>query len=113
VDLYDTLLSPLWWAAVLGCSTALTILSRWVVPRLSRGRRRPAPPSSGRSRRRLRAATLVVALLVLANLAMLGTLTAANLHTPRLAGPVGLAFILCCLVSLTLAVLMFGADTEG
>jgi hypothetical protein len=51
----------------------------------------------------------VVALLVLANLAMLGTLSAANLRTPRLAGPVGLVFVLCCMVSLVLAVLVHNA----
>ena len=113
MDLHDTLLSPLWWAAVLVCSTALTSLIRWVVPRFSPGNRTPAPASQGRSHRRLHTATFVVALLVLANLAMLGTLAAANLHTPRITGPVGLAFILCCLVSLTLAVLVFGADKEG
>ncbi|MFH1468470.1 MAG: integrin alpha, partial [Pseudomonadota bacterium] len=51
-----------------------------------------APPTAGR----LRLASWTVALLVVANLAMLGTLLAVNLHTPRLAGPVGLSFLFCC-----------------
>jgi hypothetical protein len=51
--------------------------------------------------------------LVLANLSMLGTLAAANLHTPHLMGPVGLSFCLCCLVSLVLAVLVQGLATRA
>ena len=111
MDLYLSLLSPAWWAGVLVCTILLSAFCSWLA---QRGGRRVGPTTNAdTTARRLRQASWVVGLLVLANLAMLGTLAAANLHTPRITGPVGLAFILCCLVSLTLAVLMFRANTEA
>ena len=102
MDLDHTLLSPLWWASVLVCTIALTAACRWLARRLAT---QTARPRDTPSTTRLRLGSRVIGLLVLANLTMLGGLAAANLPTPRLAGPIGLAFVLCCLVSLVLAVL--------
>ncbi|MFH1462797.1 MAG: hypothetical protein ABIO70_00215 [Pseudomonadota bacterium] len=103
MDLSLSLLSPAWWATVLVCTILLTALSSLLARRRADPTRAPPPTA-----RRLRLATWTVTLLVLANLAMLGTLLAVNLPSPRLAGPVGLSFLLCCLVSLVLAVLVHG-----
>ena len=112
MDLRLSLLSPVWWASVLVCTILLTATTSWLARR--RARRSCADATApGLSVHRLRCASWVVGLLALTNLAMLGTPTAANLRTPRLMGPVGLSFCLCCLVSLVLAVLVHGLATRA
>ena len=108
MDLHHSLASPVWWSSVLLCTILLTTASSWLARRSAQLGNKPAPNNHTKARR-LRLAAWAVALLVLANLAMLGSLAAANLRTPRLAGPVGLAFLLCCLISLVLAVLIHAA----
>jgi hypothetical protein len=108
MDLYLSLLSPVWWATVLVCTVALTAATSWLARGAAR-RSGPAQAARSISHRRMRLAAWTVVLLVLANLSMLCTMVAANLRTPNLAGPVGLAFVLCCLVSLVLAVIVHGA----
>ncbi len=105
MEIYLSLLSPVWWAGVLVCTILLSAGSAGHARRVTKrpGDRRLASPVTVR---RARCAAWSAALLVLANLTMLGALAAANLRTPRLAGPVGLTFVLCCLVSLVLAVLV-------
>ena len=109
MDLYLSLLSPVWWASVLLCSIALCATGSWVARRgIGRAGSEPAATSGLEgAKRRVRFGAFVVGLLVLANLAMLGTLAIANLRVPRLVGPVGLALVLCCLVSLVLALLVY------
>jgi hypothetical protein len=112
MDLRLSLLSPIWWASVLLCTILLSTTTSWLAQR--RARRGGADATvPGLGVHRLRCASWVVGLLVLANLSMLGTLAAANLHTPHLMGPVGLSFCLCCLVSLVLAVLVQGLATRA
>ena len=86
MDLYHSLLSPVWWASVLLCTILLTTVTSWLARRSAR-RGNETTPNHHTKARRLRLATWAVALLVLANLAMLGSLAAANLRTPRLVGP--------------------------
>ena len=109
MELYLSLLSPVWWASVLLCSIASCATGSWVARRgTERTGSEPATTTGlDGAMRRVRFGAFVVVLLVLANLAMLGTLSIANLRVPRLAGPVGLALVLCCLVSLVLALLVY------
>ena len=108
MELYLSLFSPVWWAGVLVCTILLSAVSSWLARRSDK-HADLSPQDTTTTAHRLRRAAWVVGLLVLANLAMLGTLAAANLRTPRIAGPVGLALVLCCLISLVLAVLVHGA----
>jgi len=57
--------------------------------------------------RALRLRIWVVNLLVLANVGMLVGLSAVNLRIPSIGGPVSLAFVVLCLLSLTLATLVY------
>jgi hypothetical protein len=88
MDLYLSLLSPVWWATVLVCTVALTAATSWLARGAAR-RSGPAQAARSISHRRMRLAAWTVVLLVLANLSMLCTMVAANLRTPNLAGPVG------------------------
>ena len=109
MDEYDALLSPLWWASVLLVGILINAGCSWLVRR--RARNGPERPSGDQEApRHLRLGPWVLGLTVLANIAMFVTLAAANLRVPRLAGPVGICFLLCCLVSLTLAVALHGAS---
>ncbi len=106
MEIYLTLLSPLWWGTVVLCSALFATVTTWLARRRPLQTRQGDP---GDRARRLRLGTWVAGLLVLANIAMFGTLAAANLRVPSIAGPVGLAFLLCCLVSLVLAVSLHAA----
>ncbi len=109
MELYLTLLSPVWWCTVVLCSGAFAVFAAWLSRRRPRG---SAADQIELRARQLRLGTRVVALLVLANIAVFGTLAAANLRVPSLVGPVGMACLLCCLVSLALAVSLYGASTR-
>ena len=112
MELYRiSLLSPFWWISVLLGSVLLGSVTPTVAGRLSGFRRASAAKDpveeNLRLRRVLRLRLWAVDLLVLANLGMIVGLSAVNLRTPALCGPVSLAFVLLCLVSLTLASLVY------
>ena len=117
MELYASLLSPVWWASVLVSAVLLGVLSSMFLRWQARNRERIAPGNGAESthcqRTVLRYRLWVVNLLVLANVGMLAGLSAANLRAPVLYGPVGLAFILLCLVSLALSVLVYLASRNG
>jgi len=109
MDEYHALLSPLWWASVLVATIVINTGCSWLVRR--RARNGPERLSGDQEApRHLRLGPRVLGLTVLANISMFATLAAANLRVPRLAGPVGICFLLCCLVSLTLAVALHSAS---
>jgi len=107
-----SILSPFWWTSVVAGSLLFGLISLRVADRWC-GRPRSASRDELRIlatalRLRVRAGTF----LMLANLGMWVGLGAVNLHTPSLAGPVGLAFVLLCLVCLLSAVLHLLAATR-
>ena len=116
MELYASLLSPVWWSSVLLCSAMFGVLSS-LIHRHQAHHRAPAKPiddaeSNRRMGKALRLRLWVVNLLVAANVGMLAGLSAVNLRTPALYGPVSLAFVLLCLVSLTLSVSVYMASVR-
>ncbi len=81
-----------------------------IVLRLGRPDTGTPPPSALLVELRLR--LWVTALLSVANVSMLVVLAVANLRTPSIAGPVGLAFILLCLFTVLLAYQVHRAATR-
>lgn len=106
-----SLASPVWWVSVLLASLLIGSLSPLLLDRLARRRLSEqverAPAASAHQLTsllaELRLRLWVCTLLCVANLAMLVVLAVANLRVPQLAGPVGLAFVVLCLSTLTLA----------
>ena len=109
MDAYETLLSPLWWATVLLATLLIDAACRWLARRHRNSPEQRAQRSAG-TPRPLRFGPWVIGLTVLGNIALLGGLAAANLRTPRPAGPIGLSCVVCALVSVILAFSLHSAD---
>jgi len=100
LELYLTVLSPVWWGSVVIVSVLIGQLSSRVLGRMDVRRGGPSP---GGLLKVLRLRLWMATLLCIANVAMLVVLLVGNWHAPTLAGPIGLAFVLLCLFTLTLA----------
>ncbi len=100
MELYLTVLSPVWWISVVLVTVLTGLLSSWV---LGRVKPRGGGSSPDGLQKELRLRLWMATLLCVANIAMLVALLAGNWRAPALAGPIGLAFVILCLLTLTLA----------
>jgi hypothetical protein len=118
MDPLQALSSPLWWLCVAAAAVALSATSALVLRLWARGVGGVSAMETTKAGQRLLASRRLrlwaAGLLGVANLAMLGVLTAPDLCSPRLAGPVGLGFLGLCFSTLTLSWLLWlGAVRAG